>query len=77
MNGYMSIKAEESQIVVAGGQENMSRSPHVMCLRNGVKIGNSSLIDTLLFDGLIDAFHEYHMGVTGIRIVIGTPLIFT
>ncbi|OAD61706.1 Acetyl-CoA acetyltransferase, cytosolic [Eufriesea mexicana] len=64
MNGYMSIKAEESQIVVAGGQESMSQSPHVLCLRNGVKIGNSSLIDTLVFDGLTDAFHDIHMGIT-------------
>ncbi|XP_043253411.1 acetyl-CoA acetyltransferase, cytosolic isoform X1 [Colletes gigas] len=64
MSGYFSIKAGENQIVVAGGQENMSLSPHVSHLRNGVKLGDCSLVDTLIFDGLTDAFHGIHMGVT-------------
>ncbi|CAK9819325.1 Acetyl-CoA acetyltransferase, cytosolic [Anthophora plagiata] len=64
MNGYMSIKAGENQIVVAGGQENMSLAQHVTYLRNGVKIGECNLRDSLLFDGLTDAFHGIHMGIT-------------
>lgn len=66
LNGYLSIKAGENQIVVAGGQESMSQSCHALYLRKGVKLGDCNLIDTLLIDGLIDAFHGIHMGVTGI-----------
>lgn len=65
MEGYMSIKAGENQVVVAGGQESMSQSVHAIQFRNGVKIGDSRLIDTLIFDGLTDAFHGIHMGITG------------
>lgn len=65
MNGYFSIKLGESDIVVAGGQEMMSRAPHATYLRTGVRIGSCNLIDTLLEDGLTDAFHNIHMGVTG------------
>ncbi|XP_018312604.1 acetyl-CoA acetyltransferase, cytosolic [Mycetomoellerius zeteki] len=64
MNGYFSIKLGESDIVVAGGQEMMSRAPHATYLRTGVRIGSCNLIDTLLEDGLTDAFHNIHMGVT-------------
>ncbi|XP_033191663.1 acetyl-CoA acetyltransferase 2 [Bombus vancouverensis nearcticus] len=64
LNGYLSIKAGENQIVVAGGQESMSQSCHALYLRKGVKLGDCNLIDTLLIDGLIDAFHGIHMGVT-------------
>jgi acetyl-CoA C-acetyltransferase len=53
-----------SKIVVAGGQESMSQSPHVAHLRNGVKMGDLAVMDTLLKDGLLDAFHGYHMGQT-------------
>lgn len=70
MEGYMSIKAGENQVVVAGGQESMSQSVHAIQFRNGVKIGDSRLIDTLIFDGLTDAFHGIHMGITGMRIII-------
>lgn len=70
MEGYMSIKTGESQIVVAGGQESMSQSAHAIQFRNGVKIGDCRLIDTLIFDGLTDAFHGIHMGITGIRVLI-------
>jgi len=65
MAGYHSIKLGESDIVVAGGQENMSRAPHATYLRAGVKFGSCNLIDTLLDDGLTDAFHNIHMAITG------------
>ncbi|XP_017884340.1 acetyl-CoA acetyltransferase, cytosolic isoform X2 [Ceratina calcarata] len=64
INGYASIKIGENQIVVAGGQENMSQATHVTYLRNGVKMGDCNLIDTLIFDGLTDAFLGIHMGIT-------------
>ncbi|XP_029160814.1 acetyl-CoA acetyltransferase, cytosolic isoform X1 [Nylanderia fulva] len=64
INGYSSIKMGESDIIVAGGQESMSRAPHAMYLRNGVKFGNCNLLDTLLDDGLTDAFHNIHMAIT-------------
>jgi acetyl-CoA C-acetyltransferase len=63
-NGYMAIKAGESSIVVAGGMESMSMSPHCLHLRNGTKMGNVEMIDTMIRDGLWDAFNNYHMGVT-------------
>ncbi|HEY3696397.1 acetyl-CoA C-acetyltransferase [Phenylobacterium sp.] len=53
-----------SRIVVAGGQESMSQSPHVAHLRNGTKMGDLALMDSMLKDGLLDAFHGYHMGQT-------------
>jgi acetyl-CoA C-acetyltransferase len=62
--GYQAIKVGDSKIVVAGGQESMSQAPHVMHLRNGVKLGDATLLDTMLRDCLIDAFHNYHMGNT-------------
>ena len=62
--GAMSIKAGDAGIVVAGGQESMSQSPHAMVLRNGVKMGDSAMIDTMIKDGLWDAFNGYHMGTT-------------
>jgi len=54
----------DSSIVIAGGQENMSLSPHAQNLRGGIKMGNASLIDTMVHDGLTDAFNAYHMGIT-------------
>ena len=62
--GSQAIKTGDSDIVVAGGQESMSQSPHVMHLRNGTKMGNAELIDTMIKDGLWDAFNGYHMGTT-------------
>ncbi len=62
--GSQAILTGDSSIVVAGGQESMSQSPHVMHLRNGVKMGNGELIDTMIKDGLWDAFNGYHMGTT-------------
>ncbi|KAI93812.1 acetyl-CoA acetyltransferase [Rhodomicrobium udaipurense JA643] len=58
------IRNGDSDIVVAGGQENMSLSPHVAYLRNGQRMGNLEMIDTMIKDGLWDAFNGYHMGIT-------------
>ena len=62
--GYQSIIAGNSKILIAGGQENMSLAPHAIHLRDGKKLGDAELIDTMIKDGLWDAFHGYHMGVT-------------
>lgn len=62
--GYQSIKSGESNVVVCGGQESMSSAPHTVQLRAGVKLGPTTLVDTMLHDGLTDAFHDIHMGVT-------------
>src|SRR5271167_3271355 len=62
--GYQAILNGDSEIVVAGGQESMSQAPHCAYLRNGVKMGGLELVDTMLKDGLWDAFHGYHMGNT-------------
>ena len=59
-----SIRSGDSKIVIAGGQENMSLAPHAIHLRDGKKLGNIDLIDTMIKDGLWDAFHGYHMGIT-------------
>jgi len=58
------IKAGDSQIVVAGGQESMSQAPHVAHLRNGVKMGDLKLVDSMIKDGLWCAMNDYHMGNT-------------
>ena len=62
--GMKSIRNGDATIVIAGGQESMSQSPHAMQLRNGVRMGNGTLIDTMIQDGLWDAFNNYHMGIT-------------
>ncbi|HEX3864513.1 MAG TPA: acetyl-CoA C-acetyltransferase [Stellaceae bacterium] len=62
--GYQALLAGDSEIVVAGGQESMSQAPHCMHLRNGVKMGDAQLVDTMIRDGLWDAFNGYHMGNT-------------
>jgi len=62
--GYQQIKAGDATIVVAGGQENMSLSPHAAHLRNGQKMGDLSFSDTMIKDGLTDVFNAYHMGIT-------------
>ncbi len=62
--GLQQIANGDAAIVVAGGQESMSQAPHAAHLRNGVKMGELKFIDTMLSDGLFDAFHGYHMGVT-------------
>ncbi|MCQ4161041.1 acetyl-CoA C-acetyltransferase [Roseomonas sp. GC11] len=58
------IASGDASIIVAGGQENMTLSPHCAPLRAGVKMGDTQLIDTMIKDGLWDAFHGYHMGIT-------------
>jgi len=62
--GYQAILNGDSEIVVAGGQESMSMAPHCAHLRGGVKMGNFELVDTMIKDGLWDAFNGYHMGNT-------------
>jgi acetyl-CoA C-acetyltransferase len=62
--GAQQIQDGSSKIVVAGGQESMSQSPHAANLRNGQKMGDFSFVDTMIKDGLWDAFHGYHMGQT-------------
>lgn len=52
----------------------MSQCPHILQMRDGVKLGDCNLMDHILFDGLTDAFHGIHMGITGIRVVIDTSL---
>jgi len=64
VSAYQSIKLGDSKIVIAGGQENMSLAPHAIHLRDGKKLGDTELIDTMIKDGLWDAFHGYHMGIT-------------
>ena len=62
--GYQAIKLGDSGIVVAGGQESMSQAPHVAHLRNGTKMGDLKMVDTMIKDGLWCAFNGYHMGNT-------------
>ena len=63
-SGFQSIKSGDSKILVAGGQENMSLANHAVHLRDGKKLGNVELLDTMINDGLWDAFNGYHMGIT-------------
>jgi acetyl-CoA C-acetyltransferase len=62
--GYQAILNGDSDIVVAGGQESMSMAPHCAHLRSGVKMGDFAMVDTMIKDGLWDAFNGYHMGTT-------------
>ena len=62
--GAQQIAAGDASIVVVGGQESMSQAPHAQALRNGQKMGDLSFVDTMIKDGLWDAFHGYHMGQT-------------
>jgi len=64
ITGYQSIKLGENKIVVAGGQENMSRAPHSIFYREDKKLNEKKLVDTMINDGLVDSFNNYHMGVT-------------
>ncbi len=61
---YQAIASGDATIVVAGGQESMSLAPHAQNLRGGTKMGDLSLVDTMIKDGLIDVFNGYHMGIT-------------
>ncbi len=62
--GAQQIAAGDARVVIAGGQESMSQSPHAANLRNGQKMGDLAFVDTMIKDGLWDAFHGYHMGQT-------------
>ena len=62
--GMQQIRTGDASIVVAGGQESMSLAPHCQHLRQGVKMGDFKMIDTMIKDGLMDAFYGYHMGIT-------------
>ena len=62
--GFQAILNGDCDIVVAGGQESMSMAPHCAYLRSGVKMGNFEMVDTMIKDGLWDAFNGYHMGTT-------------
>ena len=64
VSGFQSIKSDDSKIIIAGGQENMSLTPHAIHLRDGKKLGDTELVDTMIKDGLWDAFQNYHMGIT-------------
>ena len=64
ISGYQSIKLGEFKNVISGGQENMSLAPHSIFYRDEKKISKDKLLDTMINDGLIDAFNNYHMGVT-------------
>ena len=64
VSGYQSIKLDENKIIIAGGQENMSRAPHAIFYREDKRLDENKLIDTMINDGLLDSFNNYHMGVT-------------
>ena len=64
VSAYQSIKLEQNEIVVAGGQESMSRAKHAIFLRDDKKFIEDNLIDTMIKDGLTDSFNDYHMGIT-------------
>ena len=63
-SGFQSIKSGDSKIIISGGQENMSLAPHAIHLRDGKKLGDTEMIDTMIKDGLWDAYNGYHMGIT-------------
>ena len=64
VSGYQSISLGENQIIVVGGQENMSRATHAIYYREDKKFSEKELVDTMMKDGLLDSFNDYHMGVT-------------
>ena len=61
---YQALASGDAKIVIAGGQESMSLSPHAQFMRGGTKMGDVNLVDTMIKDGLIDVFNGYHMGIT-------------
>ena len=62
--GYQAIMSNDSKVIIAGGQESMTNAPHAIHFDNGKKLDESNLIDTMIKDGLWDAFNGYHMGTT-------------
>ena len=63
-SAFQSLLLNENKIIIAGGQENMSRAPHAIFYREDKKISEDKLVDTMVYDGLIDSFNDYHMGIT-------------
>lgn len=63
-NGCMAIKAGDANIIAAGGMESMSQSRHAIFVRDGIRMGNGTMVDTMVNDGLTDVFNNYHMGIT-------------
>ena len=63
--GCQSLKCGDNKVVICGGQESMSQAPHCIHMRNGQKMGDTTLVDSMIKDGLTDAFHNVHMGNTG------------
>ena len=61
---YNSIKSGDGNVILAGGQESMSNSPHYMNIRKGIKMGDGNMKDSMIIDGLWDAYNQYHMGIT-------------
>jgi len=61
---FNSIKCEDGNIIIAGGQESMSNSPHYIYMRNGIKMGDGEMQDSMIVDGLWDVYYQYHMGIT-------------
>ena len=70
ISGFQTIKLNEAKYVISGGQENMSIAPHALFYRNDKKLSQDKLIDTMIYDGLTDAFNNYHMGVTAENIAV-------
>ncbi|XP_014662918.1 PREDICTED: acetyl-CoA acetyltransferase, cytosolic-like, partial [Priapulus caudatus] len=68
--GAQAITCGDATIVVAGGQESMSKAPHCVNMRAGVNFGNQTLVDSLMADGLIDAFEKCHMGITAENVAV-------
>ncbi len=64
ISGFQTIKLNEAKYIISGGQENMSIAPHALLYRNDKKLLEDKLTDTMIYDGLVDAFNNYHMGVT-------------
>ena len=62
--GWQSLFCGDASVVIAGGQESMSLAPHAIYMRSGIKMGPASMVDTMIKDGLWDAFNDYHMGMT-------------
>lgn len=62
--GMQAIATGDAEVVISGGMESMSRAPHSILMREGVKMGDASMTDTMVVDGLWDAFNDYHMGIT-------------
>ena len=64
ISGFQTLKLDEAKYIICGGQENMSIAPHVLTSKNEKKLSEHNITDTMIYDGLLDAFNNYHMGVT-------------